>query len=153
MSRNKKLIAETRLTVLCKTIERLSLTNKGTHMTCKRCPHHVKHGQIASDGKSMVFKDLCGLRLKQTMDPETTAKKTRSRGRPPAEIVPRKPLPPGQTTDCINFPFDEQFDYFTCTTYQEIFASKGIKNGAVPTRDFQYSEKMTGIPVTDMELL
>ena len=104
MSRNKKLIAETRLTVLCKTIERLSLTNKGTHMTCKRCPHHVKHGQIASDGKSMVFKDLCGLRLKQTMDPETTAKKTRSRGRPPAEIVPRKPLPPVRQPTASTFP-------------------------------------------------
>ena len=114
---------------------------------------HVKHGQIAPDGKSMIFKDLCGLRLKQSVDPEVSAKKNRTRGRPPADPVPRKPLPPGSTTDCVHYPFHNQFDYFACPIYQEIFASKGLKNVAIPTRDFQYSETMTGVPVTDMELL
>ncbi len=34
-------------------------------MTCKKCPHHVQHGQVAADGKTFEFKDRCGLRIKE----------------------------------------------------------------------------------------
>ncbi len=33
-------------------------------MQCKKCPHHVRHGQVGSDGKSITFKDRCGLKMK-----------------------------------------------------------------------------------------
>jgi hypothetical protein len=37
-------------------------------MSCKTCPHHVKHGKPAKDGKSIVFTDRCGLeREKKTL--------------------------------------------------------------------------------------
>ena len=122
-------------------------------MTCKRCPHHVRHGKIEADGKTIAFTELCGLKMKQMQDNECTGKKVRGRGRPTAEVVKRKPLPNGITSDCIHHPFPEQFDYFHCEVYQDTFESKGMKNGVVPTKDFQYSERLAGLAVTDMELL
>lgn len=101
----------------------------------------------------MLFKELCGLRIKQTIDPEAILKKVRGRGRPPVETVKKKALPPGATTDCINHPFVHDFDYIACKVYQETFETKGLRNGAVPMNDFQYSESMSGLSVTDMELL
>ena len=122
-------------------------------MACKRCPHHVRHGKSSVDGKSIEFSDHCGLRLKQAQEMETGGKKVRGRGRPAAEVVKRKPLPDGATTDCIHVPFDDNLDYFHCAVYQDTFDTKGLKNGVVPTKDFQYSERLAGIAVTDMELL
>lgn len=122
-------------------------------MACKRCPHHVRHGKVGDDGKSIEFTDHCGLRLKQAQELDPTGRKGRGRGRPAAEVVKRKPLPPGATTICVHFPFLPPFDYFHCKVYQETFESKGLRNGVVPTKDFQYSERLAGIAVTDMELL
>jgi hypothetical protein len=101
----------------------------------------------------MVFSNLCGLRIKQTIDPELQPKKIRGRGRPPVDNVKRKALPEGATTSCAHYPFSSTFDYIACATYQEIFETKGLRNGAVPTKDFQYSESLSGISVTEMELL
>ena len=53
----------------------------------------------------------------------------------------------------MHFPFVEAFDYYHCEVYIEIFASKGIKNGVLPTKDFQYSKNFANISLTDMELL
>lgn len=122
-------------------------------MACKRCPHHVRHGKLADDGKSILFSDLCGLKMKQMQEFEPAVKKVRGRGRPTTEVVKRKPLPNGITADCVHFPFPSQFDYFHCEVYQDTFESKGLKNGVVPTKDFQYSERLAGMSVTDMELL
>lgn len=122
-------------------------------MSCIRCPHHVRHGKLGEDGKTIVFRDHCGLRLKQTQDPEAMIKKTKGRGRAPTPVVKRKVLPQDANTDCVHFPFPDQFDYFHCAVYQETFDSRGIKNGVVPTKDFQYSEQLAGLAVTDMELL
>lgn len=122
-------------------------------MGCSRCPHHVRHGQVTSDGKSLQFKNLCGLRVKQAQDPEIQLKKPRGRGRPPVETIKRKSLPPGSSTECSKYPFSNQFDYVACEIYQEVFETKGRGNGAVPTKDFQYSESLSGMSVTDMELL
>ena len=30
-------------------------------MTCKRCPHLVRHGKLADDQKTIEFKERCGL--------------------------------------------------------------------------------------------
>lgn len=122
-------------------------------MSCRRCPHHVRHGQVAKDQQSIIFKDICGLRHKQAVDPECALKKTRGRGRTTTTEVKRKPLPNGATLECLHFPFEETFDYFCCEIYQENFATQGLKNGVLPTKDFQYSEHLAGLAVTDMELL
>ena len=121
-------------------------------MNCRRCPHHVRHGQLSDDGETITFKDICGLRHKQLVEPDLGPKKGRGRGRGPSEIK-RCPLPQGASLDCVHFPFNDTFDYFGCRIYQENFATQGIKNGVQPTKDFQYSERLAGVAVTDMELL
>lgn len=93
-------------------------------MLCKRCPHHVRHGKAAADGKTIEFQDLCGLKMKATSDRE-----------------------------CKNYPFPKVFDYIECQVYQATFKSTGIKNDVVPTSDFQYSDSFSGQTITDMELL
>ncbi|MCB9228795.1 MAG: hypothetical protein H6618_04210 [Deltaproteobacteria bacterium] len=124
-------------------------------MTCKRCPHHVRHGKVGKDGKTIVFADLCGLKVKQKQDLEPLPKKGRGRGRPAAEPPPRKRPTQNvdEAPDCIHYPFSSHFDYFHCQVYIETFESKGLRNGVLPTKDFQYSEHIAGIAVTDMELL
>ena len=55
--------------------------------------------------------------------------------------------------ECGVVPFEDGFDYITCETYIDTFKSVGVKNGVVPTSDLQYSNKLAGSPITDMELL
>ncbi len=121
-------------------------------MSCNRCPHHVRHGQYNSKEQTIEFRNICGLRHKQAIDPETVQKKGRGRGRQTTEIK-RKPLPYGASLECLHYPFLTTFDYFACDIYQENFATQGLKNGVLPTKDFQFSEHLAGISVTDMELL
>ena len=122
-------------------------------MTCRRCPHHVRHGKLVGESQTITFADHCGLLLKQRQEVDPNARKVRGRGRPATEIVKRKVLPEGASTVCQHFPFIEDFDYFRCGIYQATFDSKGLKNDVVPTKDFQYSEHLAGVAVTDMELL
>ena len=122
-------------------------------MSCNKCPHHVRHGKVGEDGKSILFSDMCGLRMKQTQVTEIPNKKIKGRGKASVEPIKRKPLPEGVTMECVHYPFSSQFDYFHCKIYQETFESKGMKNGVVPTKDFQFSERLAGLAVTDMELL
>ena len=125
-------------------------------MTCnKRCPHHVHHGKVGDDGKTIRFSELCGLKMKQMQELDPPPRKGRGRGRPAAEPpVNRKLVPkPGDDPGCIHHPFSSQFDYFRCRVYEETFESNGLKNDVVPTKDFQYSERLAGQAVTDMELL
>ena len=123
-------------------------------MSCNRCPHHVRQGLPGDDGTSIVFKDLCGLRVKQAQDPETMKIKGRGRGRPAASADPKRPrLPKGASLECTKVPFDADFDYFYCDVYQDTFKTTGMKNGVLPTKDFQYSERLSGNPITDMEFL
>ena len=93
-------------------------------MVCRKCPHHVRHGQVGEDGKSITFKDRCGLRMKE-----------------------------GQEIECKHYPFDSRFDYMGCEVYLMTFKSQGRPNDVVPTSDFQYSEKLGSASLTDMELL
>ncbi|MEZ4743930.1 MAG: hypothetical protein R3B45_16035 [Bdellovibrionota bacterium] len=123
-------------------------------MGCNRCPHHVRHGKLADDKKTVEFKNLCGLKIKQGQehDPEVNTK-PRGRGRPVSEPVKRAPLAPGETYDCVKYPFTRESDYFQCEVYILNFRTKGLRNGVMPTKDFQYSESFSGGHITDMELL
>ena len=122
-------------------------------MKCVNCPHHVKHGQIANDGKTLVFKHMCELKVKQNIDDDTPKLKVRGRGRPPVDPVKRIPLAPGETTECKHFPFQADFDYIQCEAYQHNFRSKGMRNGVMPTSDFNYSDSLSIGSITDMDLL
>ena len=37
-------------------------------MSCKRCPHHVRHGQLDAKTKQITFKDRCALKMKEAQD-------------------------------------------------------------------------------------
>jgi hypothetical protein len=92
---------------------------------CKKCPHHVRHGQVAGDGKTIEFKNRCGLKMKEP-----------------------------QPVECSHHPFSTKgFDYIRCDIYVQVFKSQGQRNDVVPTSDFQYSEKLANSSLTEMELL
>jgi hypothetical protein len=93
-------------------------------MFCKKCPHHVRHGKVAEDKKSIEFSNRCGLRMKL-----------------------------GQSDDCDKYPFISGFNYVECDTYKHVFKSTGQRNDCIPTSDFLYSDNMSGTPITEMELL
>lgn len=93
-------------------------------MNCRKCPHHVRHGQVAQDGKSITFNDRCGLMMKT-----------------------------GTQQECKHYPFKSGFDYARCETYNVVFKSEGQRNDVVPTSDFQYSDAFSGTSITEMELL
>ncbi|MDA9951151.1 hypothetical protein N9D31_01125 [Oligoflexaceae bacterium] len=99
-------------------------------MSCKRCPHYVRHGRAAADGKSIEFRDLCGLKLKKLEEDKKAF----------SDEV------------CVSLPFPEDFDHHFCSVYQHVFQS-GIKRNGVNPRDMQYSENLTAGSITDMELL
>jgi hypothetical protein len=37
-------------------------------MTCRRCPHHVRHGVVAPENQAISFQDRCGLKMKEKME-------------------------------------------------------------------------------------
>ena len=92
--------------------------------SCKKCPHHVRHGQAAADGKSIEFKNRCGLRMKEA-----------------------------QSVDCHQYPFQKGFDYAGCDIYLAVFKTAGQRNDVMPTSDFQYSDQLATNSITEMELL
>ena len=125
-------------------------------MSCNKCPHYVRHGCYDKEEGAIVFKNLCGLRHKQFQEEDGSARKqkVRGRGKPIQECWRRRdPLPKGTSLECAHFPFSQAFDYVGCAIYQDYFAGAGMRNTVIPTKDFQYSEKIAGIAVTDMELL
>lgn len=93
-------------------------------MSCKKCPHHVRHGQVAADGKTIEFKNQCGLKLKV-----------------------QSPV------ECTHYPFGKTFDYGHCEIYMQVFKTAGQTNDAMPTSDFQYSDQLQSNSITEMELL
>lgn len=92
-------------------------------MDCKKCPHHVRHGQVAADGKSVEFKNRCGLRMKNN-----------------------------ENIECKHYPFPTGFDYHECEVYQETFKSGTRKNDVVPSSDITEGLSSGG-SLADMELL
>ena len=75
-------------------------------MACKNCPHLVRHGKLAADGKNIEFDNRCGLRMKQE-----------------------------KKVDCTHYPFQKLFDYMTCGVYLDVFKGTGSVNDVVPTSD------------------
>jgi hypothetical protein len=100
-------------------------------MKCQSCPHHVRHGKPSANGKTIEFSNACGLKLRKTEDQKRRFTEF----------------------SCESFPFAEKFDYMQCKVYLDIFKSGIRRNDALPTKDFQYSEALSGISITDMELL
>ena len=98
-------------------------------MVCRRCPHHVRHGKLGQDGKSIEFTDQCGLKIKRN------------------ELEKHK-----ITVECEQVPFPEKFDYLGCGYYQATFKSGHHKNDVVP-RDINYSQSLVAGSITDMDLL
>jgi hypothetical protein len=93
-------------------------------MVCRKCPHHVRHGQVAADGKTIEFKNRCGLRMKEAA-----------------------------VQECTHYPFAKGFDYQACDSYLATFKTGGQRNDVVPTSDFQYSDQLASNSITEMELL
>ena len=125
-------------------------------MLCRRCPHLIRHGFLAEDGKNFEFRHICGLlarakRADETKDgcPPASPKKMAKK---PVER-PKKPQGPEEQLNCENHPFPKVFDFIECQTYQKHFKTTARKNDVVPTKDFQYSDVLNSGSITDMELL
>lgn len=124
-------------------------------MHCRRCPHLVRHGQLGEDKKSIEFKNLCGLIIKQQIMKEMGTVEASPMKKMPRKI-PKKVEGEAEEVlqqDCKNYPFPEVFDYIECEVYQSTFKSASRKNDVIPTKDFQYSDALSGNSITDMELL
>ncbi len=122
-------------------------------MLCKRCPHLVRHGQYNQDSKAIDFKNLCGLIMKKHLAQDQVPEDLKAKG--PKKPI-KKPSKKGEVEpvmECINHPFPGVFDYIECAVYQETFKSTSRKNDVIPTKDFQYSDILSGSSITDMELL
>jgi hypothetical protein len=132
---------------------RLPFSGKVALMLCKRCPHLVRHGQYNAENAQIEFKNLCGLVMKKHMAPEPVIEDPKAKGpkKVGARKVPKKGEEPNM--DCVNHPFPNVFDYIDCSVYQETFKSTTRKNDVIPTKDFQYSDVLSGNSITDMELL
>jgi hypothetical protein len=37
-------------------------------MSCRRCPHHVRHGLINPETQGISFQDRCGLKMKDKVE-------------------------------------------------------------------------------------
>ncbi len=122
-------------------------------MLCKRCPHLVRHGQYNQDTKEIEFKNLCGLVMKKNMAPDLMPEDLKAKGPKKPIKRPSKKAEEELSVTCVNFPFPSVFDYIECSVYQETFKSASRKNDVIPTKDFQYSDVLSGSSITDMELL
>ncbi len=122
-------------------------------MSCKRCPHHVRHGYADNQNK-IVFQDLCGLKVKKLEREEmekAAAKKTPLDKKIGAVKAPPKRYTAEQA--CEKVPFDAKFEYMLCDVYFDTFKTTSEKKDVMPTKDFQYSEAFNSVSITDMELL
>jgi hypothetical protein len=91
--------------------------------------------------------------MKREVDVDAVRTKPRGRGRPAAEPTKRVPLSPGETVECIQYPFNDDSDFYKCSVYQNHFHSRGLRNGVMPTKDFHFFENLNTESITEMELL
>ena len=142
-------------------------------MRTSRCPHHVYHGVYNRKTQQMEFQDRCALLMTEfsaLSSPSSSRSKVKFKGNnknsksPNANNVnkaqssnssPISQLTPEQKQkiECHQVPFDHDFDYLTCPTYQKKFKINGIKNNAVPSNDYHYSEQYGSSSFGDMEFL
>lgn len=94
-------------------------------MVCRRCPHYVRHGQVAEDKKTFTFSDRCSLKMKHT--------------------------PSSADHSCHHHPFKMGFDYIECDTYQRVFKGASQRNDVVPVHDLPFVDASASL--TEMELL
>jgi hypothetical protein len=135
---------------------------RGVEMSCKRCPHHVRHG-FAGDNNQLEFGDYCGLKIKQqdrelglAAEKAGVVKKNAKTiiERKGAEAKPARPKKYSKKLMCEKVPFDLSFEYRGCEVYIYTFKAVSVKNDVVPTRDFEFSDVFTGGPsLAEMELL
>jgi hypothetical protein len=121
-------------------------------MSCKRCPHHVRHGSADVSGK-ISFQNLCGLKVKKLEREElekAAAKKLPIEKKVGATRTLRKY---DESLACEQYPFSDTFEYMLCPVYFDTFKTANQKMDVVPTKDFQYSDVFNSISITDMELL
>jgi hypothetical protein len=113
----------------------------------------VRHGHADKAG-NIVFDDICGLKVK-ALEKDEGDKLAPKRGpeRKAATVIVRDPKRFTKEQECTEVPFSESFDYMACSVYISTFKSGIRKNDVVPTKDFQYSEALSGGSITDMELL
>ena len=127
-------------------------------MLCRRCPHLIRHGYLAEDGKNFEFRHICGLLARARRLDETA--KEGGAPVPQKKMVKKVVEKPKRATNtseeavaCESYPFPKVFDYIECPTYQQHFKTTARKNDVVPTKDFQYSDVLNSGSITDMELL
>lgn len=122
-------------------------------MSCKRCPHHVRHG-FADNQNRIVFQDLCGLKVKR-LEREEMEKAAAKKTPQDKKVIPVKQPPRRYTEEqsCEKVPFPAKFEYMLCNVYYDTFKTSADKKDVVPTKDFQYSEAFNSVSITDMELL
>jgi len=121
-------------------------------MSCRRCPHHVRHGFAEADG-NIAFYDLCGLRVKKLENAEADKPNPKKIAVDKKALIVPKPKKYGEEQFCEQIPFASDFEYMQCPAYIETFKTNVHKNNVVPTRDFQYNDTFNGSAITDMELL
>jgi hypothetical protein len=120
-------------------------------MACKnRCPHHVRHGHANAQGE-VVFEDVCGLRVKMLQKKDEKPVHGRKPERKAGATIQTKRFSPKETCDKV--PFGPLFEYTSCDVYLDTFKTPGKRNDVMPTRDFNFSDKLVGASITDMDFL
>ena len=122
-------------------------------MLCKRCPHLVRHGQLGSDKETIEFRSLCGLAIKQAIIDEGGGIDPKKAPRKGAKKAAPSNIDMSAQQECLHHPFPKVFDYIECSIYQGTFKSSSRTKDVMPTKDFQYSDALSGSSITDMELL
>ena len=122
-------------------------------MGCTRCPHFVRNGKPSGDGKSIDFSENCGLLIKQDIEPlPVHGRKSKLKNKVVETQKQINYKDPKYT--CLQYPFDKNFEYFTCQVYQETFKSGLLRNGVFPSSQYDYVENLSPLSsVTDMDLL
>jgi hypothetical protein len=120
---------------------------------CTRCPHFVRHGKPSIDGKSIDFSNNCGLLIKQEIQSHTvTTKKVRYKSKAPENKINIDYKDEKYT--CLKYPFEKDFEYISCSVYQDTFKSGYLRNGAFPSSQNEYVDSVSTLAsVADMDLL
>ena len=122
-------------------------------MACTRCPHFVRNGKPSIDRKSIEFSENCGLLLKQDIEPPVmTGRKAKSKNK--INMNQKQLNYTDPKYNCIQYPFQKGFEYFSCQVYQDTFKGGLIRNGVFPSSQYDYTDSVSDLAsVTDMELL
>lgn len=115
-------------------------------MSCSRCPHHVKHGQLDKNTNDIHFHQLCALKVKKANDTDFSVNKKKNPTKPKAKETVKKEL-----LVCDHYPFDPCFNHLSCLIYLKTFKIQTDQNNVVPRS--AYNETIESVSVTDMELL